>query len=43
MGKVYRQQRVEGITIPAIIHNGNYFYTNMAVYEDALTEFTANL
>lgn len=34
MGKVYRQQRIEGVTIPAVIHNGNYFYTNMAVYED---------
>lgn len=34
MGKVYRQQRVEGVTIPAIIKNGNYFWHSMAVYED---------
>ncbi len=34
MGKVYRQQRIEGITIPAIIRNGSYFWHSMAVYED---------
>lgn len=34
MGKVYRQQRIEGVTIPAIIHNRDYFWDNMAVYED---------
>lgn len=34
MGRVYRKQRIEGVTIPAIIHNGQYFWLNMAVYED---------
>ncbi len=34
MGKVYRKQLVEGVTIPAIIHNSNYFLIQMAVYED---------
>ena len=34
MGKVYRKQRIEGVTVPAIIHNRNYFWLNMAVYED---------
>lgn len=34
MGRVYRKQLVEGISIPAIIHNSNYFLIQMAVYED---------
>jgi len=34
MGKVYRKQLVEGVTIPAIIHNGSYFLMELAVYED---------
>lgn len=34
MGKVYRKQRIEGVTVPAIIHNRQYFWLNMAVYED---------
>lgn len=34
MGKVYKQQRIEGVTIPAVIRNGSYFWHNMAVYED---------
>lgn len=34
MGRVYRRQRIEGITVPAIIHNRQYFWHNMAVYED---------
>lgn len=34
MGKVYRKQRIEGVTIPAIIRNGSYFWHSMAVYED---------
>ena len=34
MGKVYRQQRVEGTTISAVIRNGSYFWHSMAVYED---------
>lgn len=34
MGKVYRRQRIEGVTIPAVIRNGSYFWHSMAVYED---------
>ncbi len=34
MGKVYRKQLIEGVTVPAIIHNSSYFWHNMAVYED---------
>lgn len=34
MGKVYRRQLVEGVTIPAVIHNSSYFLIQMAVYED---------
>ena len=34
MGKVYRRQRIEGVTVPAVIHNRQYFWLNMAVYED---------
>lgn len=34
MGRVYRQQRIEGVTIPAVIRNGSYFWHDMAVYED---------
>lgn len=36
MGKVYYKHRVEGVTIPAVIHNSNYFYTNLGVYEDGI-------
>lgn len=34
MGKIYRHQRIEGVTIPAIIRNGSFFWQSMAVYED---------
>ncbi len=34
MGKVYRKQTIEGVTVPAIIKNGSYFWHSMAVYED---------
>lgn len=35
MGKVYRKQTIEGVTVPAIIRNcGSYFWDSMAVYED---------
>lgn len=37
-GKVYRKQRVEGMEIPAIIRNGNYFYSRLAVYEDGIID-----
>lgn len=34
MAKVYRKQRVEGVTVPAIIHNSSYFLVQLGVYED---------
>ena len=34
MGRVFRRQRIEGVTIPGIIRNGSYFWQDMAVYED---------
>lgn len=34
MGKVFRHQRIEGVTISGIIRNGGYFWQDMAVYED---------
>lgn len=34
MGKVYRKQTIEGVTVPAVIHNSQFFWHNMAVYED---------
>lgn len=36
MVKVYRRQRIEGVNIPAIIHNGGYFLIQMPVYEDGI-------
>jgi hypothetical protein len=32
--KVSYKRTVEGVTVPAIIHNGSYFYIDMPVYED---------
>ena len=34
MGACYSRQLVEGVTIPAIIHNSGYFLISMAVYEN---------
>ncbi|MBD5082284.1 MAG: hypothetical protein HDT44_11060 [Ruminococcaceae bacterium] len=34
MAVVYRKQKIEGVTVPAIIHNSNYFLIQMGVYED---------
>jgi hypothetical protein len=34
MKNVYYKRIIEGHTVPAIIHNFNYFYLDMAVYED---------
>lgn len=36
MGRVYYRHRVEGVTVPAVIHNGSYFYTNLGVYENGI-------
>ncbi len=34
MAVVYRKQKIEGVIVPAIIHNSNYFLIQMGVYED---------
>ncbi|MDR1320251.1 MAG: hypothetical protein LBK56_02335 [Gracilibacteraceae bacterium] len=34
--KVYYKRAVEGVTVPAVIHNGSYFYIDMPVYEDGI-------
>lgn len=34
MGMIYRKQSIEGVTVPAIIHNGSYFLIQLGVYED---------
>lgn len=36
MVNVYRRQRIEGVNIPAIIHNSSYFLIQMPVYEDGI-------
>ena len=52
MGKVYTKQLVEGVDIFGIIHNGSYFLSRLAVYENGtvscwhrcdLEEFAAEL
>lgn len=32
--RVYRQQVLEGVSIPALIHNGHYFFVDLDVYEN---------
>jgi hypothetical protein len=32
--RVYRQQVLEGFSIPALIHNGSYFFVDLDVYEN---------
>ncbi len=34
MAIVYRKQKIEGVTVPAIIHNSSYFLVQLGVYED---------
>lgn len=36
MNRVYRRQLIEGVNIPAIIHNSSYFLIQMAVYADGI-------
>jgi hypothetical protein len=36
--RVYKKQIIEGFSIPAIIHNSSYFFTNLDVYEDGRVE-----
>ncbi len=38
MAKIYNQRMIEGITTPVIIHNGNYFYSNMPILEDGMMD-----
>lgn len=34
MVRMYRKQKVEGVTVPGIIHNSSYFLVNLGIYED---------
>lgn len=34
--RIIRTQLIEGVATPAIIHNGSYFFVNLAVYADGL-------
>lgn len=36
--RVFKQQVLEGYSIPAIIHNGNYFFVDLDVYENGRVE-----
>lgn len=36
--RVYRQQVIEGFSIPAIIHNSSYFFVDIDVYADGRVE-----
>ncbi|NML37727.1 hypothetical protein HHL17_11030 [Chitinophaga sp. G-6-1-13] len=36
--RVYRKQLIEGFSIPAIIHNGSYFFVDIDVYADGRVE-----
>jgi len=36
--KVYREQIIEGFSIPAVIHNGSYFFVDIDVYSDGRVE-----
>lgn len=36
MSRVYRRTNIEGTEIPGIIHNGNYFFDRLGVYEDGV-------
>lgn len=36
--RVYRKQTIEGVSIPAIIRNGNYFFVDIDVYENGRIE-----
>ena len=36
--RVYRQQVLEGFSVPAFIHNGTYYFVNLEVYEDGRVE-----
>ncbi len=36
--RVYLEQTLEGVSIPAIIHNGNFFFVDIDVYENGRVE-----
>ncbi len=38
MSKIYHNQAINGVTTPAIIHNFNYYYINMPVYENGIVD-----
>ena len=35
MEQIYYSRRIKGVSIPGIIHNGNYFHAKLSVYEDS--------
>ncbi len=35
---IYRNQVINGVTIPRFIHNGTYFFVDLEVYEDGRVE-----
>lgn len=36
--KIYKEQMIEGVSIPAIIHNGDHFFVDLDVYENGRVE-----
>lgn len=38
MEQIYYSRRIKGLSIPCIIHNGNYFHTKLSVYEDGVID-----
>ena len=38
MGQIYYRKRIEGVTIPAVIHNSSYFLIQLPVYEDGTVD-----
>lgn len=38
MEQIYYSRRIKGVSIPCIIHNRNYFYTKLSVYEDGVVD-----
>ncbi|RBL90687.1 DUF7638 domain-containing protein [Chitinophaga flava] len=37
--RVYRTKIIEGLSVPAVIHNGSYFFTDLDIYEDGRVEY----
>lgn len=38
MEQIYYSRRIKGVSIPCIIHNGNYFHAKLSVYEDGVVD-----